>query len=327
MDFVHVTAGDDDSGRRLDKIIRRYLNEDSLSQLYGALRKGLIKVDGKKQAPNFRVSAGSDIAIASILTSKNDSPKAGTDAGHREIDGNIVLFRNDDLLILNKPYDISVQKARADDTSLADMVSEDFKARHKDSTSLSFRCGPLHRLDRKTTGIIVFSQSLKGAQFFSDALQNRAVRKIYIALLEGRLEFTQTWENSIQKDTSSEKFHRVTASVQPSGKAAETNACSIATPLACGTYRDRPVTLAQVEIKTGKKHQIRAQAAAHNHPLLGDTAYGGMVINEEQDFYLHAYRLVFGENPHGIPREILADISTNFAKMLSKCLIKIDSIL
>ena len=327
MDFVHVTAGDDDNGRRLDKIIRRYLNEDSLSRLYSALRKGLIKVDGKKQAPDFRVSAGSDIAIAGILVSKSEPQKERTDSGHRTIDESIVLFRNDDLLVLNKPYDISVQKARADDISLANMVSEDFNARHKDSGSLSFRCGPLHRLDRKTTGIIVFSQSLKGAQFFTNALQSHTVRKMYLALLEGRLESTQTWENRIQKDTSSGQFYRVTASVQPSGKAAETNACSIAPPLACGTYRGRPVTLAQVEIKTGKKHQIRAQAAAHNHPLLGDTAYGGMAISEAQDFYLHAHRLVFGENPHGIPREILADISTNFAKMLSKCLIKIDSIL
>ncbi|MBQ7159298.1 MAG: RluA family pseudouridine synthase [Treponema sp.] len=321
MEFTHVTAGDDDDGRRLDKIIRRYLNDESLSQLYSALRKGLIKVDGKKRAQDFRVSAGSDIAIADFLTRTPAlTVSAPKDFASKKLNPSDILFRNDDILILNKPYDIPVQKSRANDTSLADMVAAEYASQHKKMRSLSFRPGPLHRLDRKTTGIIVFSQSLRGAQWFSQAIKEHRVQKIYLALIQGKLETEQKWEDNIaKKDTSSQNFKTVSVTADAdNGKTAH----SIATPLAYGSYHGKPVTLAQVEIGTGRKHQIRAQAASHGFPLLGDTVYGGIKINEEQDFFLHAYRLVLNENPLSLPHEILADISTKFAKMLNNCLIK-----
>ena len=327
MNFIHVTAGTDDDGRRLDKIIRRFLKEESLSHLYSALRKGLIKTDGKKCAADFRVSAGSDIAIADFLVkpSANKIPAP--------LPRSLLLFRNEHFLVLNKPYDIPVQKARKNDLSLADMVTADFAARHTEKESLSFRCGPLHRLDRKTTGIIVFSQSLRGAQWFSEAIKKHVMRKIYLAVLQGRLDEAQTWEDNIaeEKKTLADNAKRFSAHISSfhtvliadDGKSAH----SVATPLAYGSYHGLPVTLARIEIGTGRKHQIRAQAAAHGFPLLGDTAYGGKKITEEQDFFLHAHRLIFGENPLGLPHEILADISTKFAKMLSNCLIKFDSLL
>ena len=115
---------------------------------------------------------------------------------------------------------------------------------------------------------------------------------------------------------SARKFHTVT--LAETGKRAHT----IATPLAYGSYHGKAVTLVRCDISTGRKHQIRAQAAHHGFPLLGDTAYGGTAISETQDFFLHAHRLGIGENPLGLPPEIQSDISTNFAKMLSICLIK-----
>ena len=326
MDFTHVTAGTDDDGRRLDKVIRRFLPGAALSQVYSALRKGLIKVDGKKQPPDAHVRAGSDIAIACFLVENEVShavsnPRDNTTA--KNVPDELMLFRNDDLLVLNKPYDVPVQKARAEDVSLADMVAADYAARHGENKSLSFRPGPLHRLDRKTTGIIVFSQSLRGARWFSDALKKHAVRKIYLALMQGTLPAVQEWDDTVtKKDTLSDTFHTVTVAARAApGKHAHT----VATPLAYGTYHGTPVTLVQCAIGTGRKHQIRAQAAFHGFPLLGDTAYGGNSITESQDFFLHAYRLVIGTNPLGLPHEILADISTKFAKMLNNCLIKFDS--
>lgn len=319
MDFTRVSAGKDDEGRRLDKIIRRYLSEESLSGLYSALRKGLIKVDGKKRSPDFRVTEGSEIDIATLLLSEKSSEPSASE----EIPEEMILFRNDDLLILNKPYDLSVQKAQAGDLALADMVTADYRTRHENMTSLSFRPGPLHRLDRKTSGIIVFSQSLRGAQWFSQAIQSHKIRKIYLALLQGSLKESMNWDDTIIKNhTSSDSFKTVTVSENDtSGKSAH----STATPLASGSYCKKPLTLAEIEISTGRKHQIRAQAAWHGFPLLGDTAYGGMKIQEEQSFYLHARRLIIGQNPLGLPEEILSDISTNFEKMSEKCLINFSS--
>ena len=348
MNFTHVTAGIDDDGRRLDKIIRRYLTEESLSHLYGALRKGLIKVDGKKRTPDFHVAQGSDIAIATVLlnstqmsaTRRQNADVVAGNATDREpaersriqtISDDWILFRNEHLLILNKPYDIPVQKSHADTVSLADMVAADYARRQGKNESLSFRPGPLHRLDRKTTGIVVFSQSLRGAAWFSEAIQKHAIQKTYLALLQGTLAERQTWKdniasekpterkNSAKNDTSADRFYRV--SIASEGKEAH----SVATPLAYGSYKGMPVTLTQVEIGTGRKHQIRAQAAFHGFPLLGDTAYGGTRIYEAQAFFLHAHKLVFCENSLGIPHEIVSDILTDFAKMSEKCLINFNS--
>ncbi len=321
MDFTHVTAGQDDDGRRLDTIIRRYLPGQPLSRVYGALRKGLVSVDGRRRRQDFRVRAGSDIAIARVLLS-GEAAAAETPAA-APIPDDLVLFRNDDLLILNKPYDLSVQKARRDGRSLADMVQGDYAFHHGDDGScgsLSFRCGPLHRLDRKTTGIVVFSQSLRGAQWFSQAIQTHAVQKKYLALMQNALEHKQTWEDVVaEKDTLSRRFR--TVSVGDGGKHART----LAEPIASGSFRGIPVTLVQCAITTGRKHQIRAQAAAHGFPLIGDTAYGGIRIAGTQDFFLHAHRLVIGKNPLGVPPDIRADIPDNFAKMLRDCLIKSDT--
>lgn len=317
MDFTHVTAGQDDDGRRLDTIIRRYLPGQPLSRVYGALRKGLVCVDGRRRRQDFRVRAGSDIAIARVLL---DGAKNTPETAAAPLPDDLVLFRNGDLLILNKPYDLPVQKARRDGRSLADMVQDDFAFRTGNGdSSLSFRCGPLHRLDRKTTGIIVFSQSLRGAQWFSQAVRAHAVQKKYLALVQNALDHAQTWEDDIaEKDTLSRRFH--TVSVGRDGKHAQTTVA----PLAAGTFRGMPVTLVECAITTGRKHQIRAQAAAHGFPLLGDTAYGGGIAGT-QDFFLHAHRLVIGENPLGVPPDIRAEIPDNFAKMLRTCLIKSDA--
>ena len=71
MEFIHFKIGKDDDGRRLDRVIRKFLSEDNLSQLYKSLRKGLIKVDNKKQSPDYRVSENSELLIADFLIKNN----------------------------------------------------------------------------------------------------------------------------------------------------------------------------------------------------------------------------------------------------------------
>jgi 23S rRNA pseudouridine955/2504/2580 synthase len=83
----------------------------------------------------------------------------------------------------------------------------------------------------------------------------------------------------------------------------------------------KEVTLVEYEIFTGRKHQIRAQSVIHGHPLLGDTKYGGMRIDEAQEFFLHAWKMGFPiDRPAGIPGLITAPLPAQFKKMLEKCL-------
>lgn len=335
MDFVHFKAGENDDGRRLDRIIRNFLDEKSLSLLYKSLRKGLIKLNGKKCRGDEKVQKDDDIQIAEFLT-KNSEETSGemnkkrleNEKKCRPLDDKIILFRNEDLLVLNKPYDLTVQGGGGK-TSLAEMVQGDYEFYHQEKDSLSFKCGPLHRLDRKTSGIIVFSQSLKGARWFSNAIKNHSARKIYLGICQGNLKQNETWNDEIVNLAGNENFKTVKINEKNSAKAPEKNAKTAVThafPLAHGKFWQTDVTLVKYEIETGRKHQIRAQSSFHGFPLIGDTAYGGQKIDHKKygrDFFLHAAELDFPQENkfENLPEKITCPIQDDFKNFLSFSLI------
>ena len=207
MTFTHFKAGKDDSARRLDRVLRNFLDAENLSSLYKSLRKGLIKVNGKKCEGNFRLTEGDDIQIADFLLKENsdknnaDSEKIAltVKSPSFSLEENTIL-KNEYILILNKAYDIQVQPSSSSKgRSLSEIVQEDYEKSHA-AFSLSFKTGPLHRLDRKTTGLIAFSQNLKGAQYFSETIKSHAIQKVYLALLEGNLQNEEIWEDFIEKN-------------------------------------------------------------------------------------------------------------------------------
>lgn len=322
MEFKDFTAGRDDNGRRLDKVIRIFLNDTPLTEIYKLLRKGLIKLNHKKAKPEARVCQGDVISIAQFIL------KSGSEAENNSVSQTAVdkvsqlniVFENDHLLIIDKPYDRTVHGK--DDGLYKDVLSylEVKSDASQDSTiekSLSFRPGPLHRLDRRTTGLLVFSKSIEGARWFSDGIKNHTIHKKYYGLAEGELKEKEVWQDflSDSENISSEGFY--TVEEKEDGLKAETQAA----PLAYGKLNDKTVTLIEYSIKTGRKHQIRAQSALHKHPLAGDTAYGGLKQKEfKRDFYLQAYSLSFPkDNPLNLPSEIKIKLSSDFIQVLKYC--------
>lgn len=336
MEFVSFHAGVDDDGRRLDRILHNLNALSSDCSIYEALRKGLIKLNGRRAEGNSRVVSGDTITIASFLVkaaSSSDSPSYLPSATYPPFS---TLFRNEHIWIINKPYGIPVQPSALSKTSLSELVLAEYKS-NAQNTSLSFQPGPLHRLDRNTTGIVAFSQSLLGAQWFSKAISERhgesSLGKTYIGIVEGLMASSESWTDFIDAERQTEgapgimngfsadksAFH--TVKVGKTGVCASTNAF----PLAAGSYKDTPVTLVQFDILTGRKHQIRAQSSFHHHPLLGDTAYGGSRFQGDRDFMLHAIRLtVPAGNPIGLPSVVYAEPDETFKNILASFLIKWD---
>ncbi|MCQ2572713.1 MAG: RluA family pseudouridine synthase [Treponema sp.] len=308
MDFDSFSLGQDDIDRRLDKIIRRFLPDRSLSEVYGLIRKGLIKINGKKTKENYHIQNGDTLGVASFLILKTDSNKIKrspeNDNQHEKkiienIEKNIV-FRNEHLLIINKPYDI---KVHGDNESLESQVKIWYQNKMQND-SLSFRPGPLHRLDKKTTGLLVFSLSSFGARWFTENIENHVISKNYLGLSEGKISELgqkQRWEDKLSKNEGQNNFRTVKKD-DLNGKTAITNAI----PLKYGKYKNKDITLTRFEIETGRTHQIRCQSFLHGFPLLGDTAYKGSPLSgESRDFYLHAWKLIFPKNnPLNIPEEI-----------------------
>jgi 23S rRNA pseudouridine955/2504/2580 synthase len=265
------------------------------------LRKGRVLVDGIPAGAGYRIKAGQRIEIQNISVKdgmdeiippdrRQPAPKAGCINTAPSLD---ILYEGESLLILNKPSGIAVHGRG----SLEELVLP-YLGRSLPS-SASFRPGPLHRLDKPTSGVIVFSKSLEGAQRFSSLLRQRLIYKSYLAIVDGEIKKNETWEDVLIRDRDARKTSVLqeprknttakSAAASASIEGAKT-AQSMVTPLAV----QKKQSLILVEIKTGRTHQIRAQAAARGMPLSGDKKYGGRPTGKNQSgFFLHALSLEF----------------------------------
>ena len=311
MDFTDFNTGKDDIGRRLDKVIKIFLPTIPLSNLYQSLRKNLIKVNGKKQKPDYKIAADDVLSIADVLLkqysvqNKADFVKASAENSINI--KNLIVFENENILILNKPAGINVQKAKKDEVSLAEFVTQYYE-NTRGKQSISFKPGPLHRIDKQTSGLICFSMSLEGARWFTEQMKEHQIKKMYSATVEGIVSQSQTWTDYIIKeDETGDDFHtvKVLSGLEKAIPQSAKECITTIIPVETFTKDGFDFTKCDFQIETGRQHQIRAQSAFHGHPLAGDTAYGAHASTFKFD--LCDKCLVFPSNNLGIPDHITID--------------------
>jgi 23S rRNA pseudouridine955/2504/2580 synthase len=302
--MLRLEAGTDDDGRRIDRILRKAFAEMPVSAIYRLLRKGLILLDGKPVQPQNRVSAGQIIEVGGTNTrAENRRPHriaGAVFAIGREI---AVLYEGQGILALSKPCGITAQE------ELGALV-RDYLA-GKLPPSLSFSPGPLHRLDKGASGVMVFGKSLAGARKFSDLMGKGMLQKTYIALLEGGMDAPQVWRDWLAYSSTARKT-RITGEARADSLIPEANISKYAETRAFPLEVRRGLTLAKIIITSGRTHQIRAQSAAHGFPLYGDVKYGG---KNRPPFFLHACRLGFPA-ACPFPRSISAPLPSAFEQKL-----------
>lgn len=262
-----LTAASDDQGRRLDRILRKALPEAPLSLIHRLLRKGVITVDGKAAGPDLRLYAGAVISVPAGLAEPSPARKKAAPPVSLP-----VLWEGRGLIFINKPAGIPVHGAHSLDT----LVQQYLAGRL--GRSLSFKPGPLHRLDRPTSGVIAFSASLEGACAFSALMREGRIQKQYLAVLDGELAAPVRCAEPLARDREARKTY-----ASPEGQPAETRFAPLC--------RRSGYSLAMAEISAGKTHQIRAHAAFLGCPLAGDRKYGGSFL--QGGLLLHAESLAF----------------------------------
>ena len=303
---LSLTAAGDDDGRRLDRILRKALRDVPLSAIHRLLRKGAVLVNGEPAFADYHIRSGEIITVPDTVhadTTQNSPRKENACLAP-----DAILFEGAGILVLNKASGLAVHGKG----SLEDLVLSYLEP--KLPPSLSFRPGPLHRLDKPSSGIITFSTNLEGARTFSSLMRERKIKKFYLALIEGRIENPEIWQDELVRD----RQQRRTFTGLPDDNAK--TALTRVRPLAGNAAS----TLILAEIETGRTHQIRAQAAARGHPLVGDRKYGGRPFFQDTSkkdsggptaqrgsFLLHAWRMEF---PAGTPFPALieAPIPNNF---------------
>jgi 23S rRNA pseudouridine955/2504/2580 synthase len=308
-----LTATADDDGRRLDRILRKALPDMPLSAIHSLLRKGRALVDGLPGKASLRIRSGSVIQIPAY---DEDLRAAGAVKSRGPSNFKLdILWENADFLVLNKPAGLAVHGPDRSSGDSLETLARSYLA-PKLPPSLSFKSGPLHRLDKPTSGIVVFSKSLEGARVFSSLLRERRIRKTYLALLEGILDRDETWEDALERNRKLGKSFVSPGGGAQTGEDAPKAALTRVCPLARTAAGTAGFTLARLEIDTGRTHQIRAQAAAHGRPLAGDRKYGGGA--HKGGFLLHAWSLdMSGQTACGLPRRLEAPLPDYFSKRIA----------
>ncbi|MCD8130710.1 MAG: RluA family pseudouridine synthase [Lachnospiraceae bacterium] len=292
------------ANQRLDKLLQKLLPGAERGFLFKMLRKKNITLNGRKAQGNEMVSLEDRIQFYFSeetfhkFGGKQDAYRAENTlrpyleacAALKDI---TVIYEDHNVIICNKPSGVLSQKAKENDMSVNEwLIGYLLRTKQIDSEILaSFKPSVCNRLDRNTSGLMLLGKTLSGSQHLSRWIKGRNIRKFYRLFALGKVTEPFYVRGYLTKD---ERTNRVSVSDKPvpGGEFIETRC----TPLK--VYGD--ISYLEVELLTGKPHQIRAHLSGLGHPLIGDYKYGRREINETfrrafgvESQLLHAYRLEF----------------------------------
>ncbi len=239
------------SGHRLDQALNNLLPDYSRGKIQDWIKSGFICLNNQSCKSKQRVYCGDLIDL--------DIPRVAKLSDRPEMIEFEILHQDDDILIINKPASLVVHPAAGHETGTLVNGLLNLDA----SLEQLPRAGIVHRLDKDTTGIMVVARSLSAHSSLVDQLQQRKVKREYIALTQGIVTAGRTIETGIARHP----VERKKMSVQARGKLAITH---------FQVARKFPHhSLINVQLETGRTHQIRVHLAHIHYPLLGDPLYGG----------------------------------------------------
>lgn len=312
---------ENEAGQRFDKYLGKLLREAPKSFFYKMLRKKNITLNGGRATGNEKISTGDHVKL--FLSDETFGKFAGVQEtvarAHQKLD---IVYEDDNILLINKPVGMLSQPADDKEPSLVEYLTGYLlESRAVTEASLhTFRPSVCNRLDRNTSGLVAAGKSLAGLQELSSLFHDRSLHKFYRCLVNGVIKNEKYIKGYLHKD---EKCNKVTV---------QETETSGALPI---ETRYRPlggngtVTLLEVELITGRTHQIRAHLAGTGHPLIGDYKYGRRTLNDEycrkyglKSQLLHAYRLeipeIEGRLSYLSGKEFTAPLPYLFQKILKE---------
>lgn len=281
-------------GQRADKFVRKYLNDAPLSFIYKLFRIKDVKVNDKRIEASYILKEGDVIKIYVSDQQLADFSKPRTIV---KSSVNLkVIYDDQNLLIVNKPSGLLIHGDEKEKRiTLTNIVLNYLyeKGEYNPSDSAGFIPAPCHRLDRNTSGIVVYAKNLPSLQQMEALFKEKTqLKKEYLCLVVGKLYGKGKIDAPLFKD---EKKNTVMIKDKAHG-----GKNALTYYQAKEVYRN--CTLVDVNIVTGRTHQIRVHFASISHPVLGDSKYGSFTANKNFDAkykytgqFLHAYKLSFYE--------------------------------
>ncbi len=293
MDDIHLTV--DEEGARIDRYLSLKLPQFSRSHIQNLIDNGHVLVNGKPVKPSFKARPGDlvDISLPAPAPSHLKPLTIPLD----------IVYEDDDVLVINKPAGMTVHPGpgHASDTLVNAVL-----ARFPDLPGIkgTVRPGVVHRLDKDTSGLIIFARNDRALNSLQQQFQGRMVQKEYVALLRGRIG---PQKGSIEGPIGRHPTDRQRMAVVSTGRQARTAYEVI-------RYLDN-YSLVSVRPETGRTHQIRVHFARAGYPVAGDVAYGGKDPSAPRMF-LHARRLGFRLPSTGEFREFEAELPEDLRRVI-----------
>jgi 23S rRNA pseudouridine1911/1915/1917 synthase len=301
---MKLLSNPDDRGLRLDVFLAARLDNLTRSQIQLLNRSGAIRIEGRQDKAGYRIRGGETIEID--LQSLEPAPLTAEQIPLQ------IYFEDEDLAVIEKPAGLVVHPGSG--TGSGTIVHALlFHFQNLSDTGGAARPGIVHRLDKKTSGLLIVAKNNVAHARLSKEFQDREIQKTYVALVHGKL----------QRDTGTIELpvgrHPTARTKMAAGKAKGRSAHT--------EYRVikhfRGFTLLEVRIKTGRTHQIRVHFSAIGHPVVGDDVYSERSYKEFTKkfgplgrYFLHAAALRFTHPATGAPMEFHSPLPLELQKVL-----------
>ena len=307
-----------EAGQTLEKYVLKVLPSAPKSFIYKLFRKKDVKVNGHHQDMKYRINEDDEIKIYVTDEQYQEFSKEKDFVANTRIK-DWIIYEDENVLFVNKPKGLLVQKSTPQDESLDQLVIEYLMAEgsYNPDQEKAFVPGPAHRLDRNTSGIVAFGKNHAALELLFELFKSHdLINKHYLALVVGQMEKEKDIISAPLKKNEKDN----TVKVAKDGKTAKTVYKLLK------QYQD--YALLDLTLLTGRTHQIRVHMAYINHPIVGDSKYGDFSANRIfkskygfQSQFLHAYKIGFGDLPAPLTnlsrKEFVAEPNEEIANILT----------
>ncbi|MGG7142443.1 RluA family pseudouridine synthase [Clostridium nigeriense] len=287
---MRIEIGTNEAGQRLDKFLRKLLKDVPLSKIFKALRKGDVRVNGKKQKENYTLQVDDVVEIKYIQSTKEKPEEKFIKVNAR---GMKITYEDSNILIVEKWPNILVHPdEKGKEPSLTDYVLSylNEKGDYLPENEVTFTPAPCNRLDRNTSGIVIFGKNFESLRCINELIREGNVEKYYNTLVKGKIK-DGLYKGYILKNEEA-NISKIYDEKIPNSKEI---AMEVKTLKTNGAY-----SFLEIDLITGRSHQIRAHLSHLGTPIIGDNKYGDRKLNSffANKFgldcqFLYAYKLVF----------------------------------
>ncbi|MEQ8290020.1 MAG: RluA family pseudouridine synthase [Gammaproteobacteria bacterium] len=299
-----VVIDSDRSGQRIDNFLQRELDGIPRSRIYQMLRKGEVRVNKGRIKQTYRLQAGDTVRIPPLfMEDAKSGPVVSTKLAQMLLGA--ILYEDDSIIVLNKPSGLSVHGGTGQKLGLIEAIRA-LEPRYE-------KLELVHRLDRETSGCLLLAKDLPSLRQLHTDMKSGEIDKTYTALLMGQLQRQSLRVDKPLSRTTKRAGERIVG-IDAQGKKAVT--------VFNRKKTFKKATLVEVDLLTGRTHQIRVHSASIGHPVIADEKYGDKDTNQHfrqlglRRLFLHASALRFRSPASGKKLNIKAPLDPQLLSIL-----------